>query len=267
MVSMTPVSRFLSVATILTLSSPSFGFTMASLGDSISTAFNATGYGENIEESWATGGSSVINSHFTRLDALMGGKVDVYNYAKSGATSDDLQRQVSQVTAYKPDYATLLIGGNDLCHDYGETDEELFSRFTKNVEEAIQTLKGANDQVKILLVPIPDLYHLYEVSKNERSCRQVWWLTGLCKPLLSARKTPAERDAFKVRLGGLNQILSDLAAANQSYVRIDSSLAQTRFSLSDISPIDCFHPSQEGQKLLSELTWTNGWYSNYTSRP
>ncbi len=237
-------------------------FTMAALGDSISVAFNSNEWGLNDTESWAVGFDSGVNSHFERLLALKGDDVEAENFAKSGATSDDLARQTAEAIEINPDYVTLLMGGNDLCHKASLTQGgTVLSTFKENVEKSVDALIAANPAVKILLVPVPDLYQLWKLGKDSTSCRLVWRLSGVCGPLLGSSRTDAERQMFVQNLQTLNASLADIAKARPSNVKMDPALASTTFSMTDVSSLDCFHPSTEGQALISRMSWETGWFN------
>ena len=93
---------------------------MAAIGDSITQAASTGGSlgADAPQNSWSTGTSTTVNSHYLRLlaaGAPITGKN--YNRSVSGAKAVDMVAQMGTVVTLQPDYLTVLIGGNDLCTD------------------------------------------------------------------------------------------------------------------------------------------------------
>src|SRR5207249_4829158 len=93
---------------------------MAAVGDSITQVASSAGsLGVDApQNSWSTGTNSTVNSHYLRLLAL-GAPIGQQNHnlSVSGAKVGGLNAQMLNVVAIRPDYLTVLIGGNDLCTD------------------------------------------------------------------------------------------------------------------------------------------------------
>ena len=95
---------------------PARSMTVAVLGDSLSRGYNACShFGDCPSVSWSGGTDPRIDSVAARIGARTDGPVTVKSFAKSGATVDDLRRQISSAVAVRPDLITLLIGANDVC--------------------------------------------------------------------------------------------------------------------------------------------------------
>src|SRR5688572_13271785 len=91
---------------------------MASLGDSITRAFNTGGlpFTDAAGNSWSTGTRSSVQSHYVRILAAEPAILERnFNDAESGAQMVDLDAQVSTVNKQNVAYITILIGANDLC--------------------------------------------------------------------------------------------------------------------------------------------------------
>lgn len=227
---------------------------MGALGDSITAGFDAKRVGDNREISWATGTSNLINSHVKRLAALTHTETVGYNEAIVGSMANDLPRQVTRLLAKNPDYVTLAIGANDVCgwpSDYEAARET----FKTQLAAQIERLTAARPQVKILLVPVPDLYNLWTVANVHPSCQARWDLFGVCSELLGSKATEASRTAFVQKWEAINSVIAEVARDHTMNVIHDPELAHMPFAWSDLSPIDCFHPSVKGQNLLAEKTW------------
>ena len=233
---------------------------IGSLGDSITTATNAKGWGERKDINWSTGtrNNAEVKSHFHKLKELLGEKVIAVNVAKAGSTSSDLAGQVTKLLKSNPDYVTVLMGANDVC-GWSDNHAHQLSAYKARVQNVIERLVAHNSQIKIVLVPVPDMYHLWKLGSNS-SCQFLWDLANVCTRLLHSRTSNAERLRFKEQLNDLNESLQELSRNFAQHVRFDLSLAQYKFAKQDVSKADCFHPSLKGQNLISELTWKHGWY-------
>jgi lysophospholipase L1-like esterase len=234
-------------------------FVMGALGDSISVAYDATYAGANYDLSWSTGdvAADAVNTHFVRLQAIRPEHVVAYNEAFLGATSYDLAGQTDELVTAHPDYVTLMIGANDLCNWYG-THPGQVEGVDARVTRSIDRLVASNPAVKILLVPVPDMRQMYELGKD-RECRLFWDLFGICSPLLGDR-TDAQREDFYARWAALNESYAAIAAARPANVRFARRVMEGTFDETEISSVDCFHPSLEGQRHLADDTWADGWF-------
>lgn len=236
-------------------------YIIGSIGDSITTGLNSTHWGENKGINWSTGTKQkeLLMSHYHRLTDLVERNVVSVNVARSGAVSRGIIRQAQDLSERHPDYVTILIGGNDVCswsHDY---DNELL-QYERNVKQSIEILLASNEDVKILLIPIPDMHHLWKVG-HDNGCQLRWDLFGMCNALLHSNRTDEERLAFKRRVEKANDTLQVIANNYEENVRFDHSIADYKFQWSEVSPHDCFHPSLKGHKLISQMTWESGWFN------
>src|SRR5262249_15573614 len=93
---------------------------IASTGDSITRAFDVTWSGCVLKDcpqySWSTGINTTVDSQYQRILAvnpLINGQD--FNFAHTGATMADLDGQLKSAAAAGVQYATVLMGANDLC--------------------------------------------------------------------------------------------------------------------------------------------------------
>ena len=242
---------------------PSETFVIASIGDSISTAMNSNGWGNRKQNNWSTGTTRnrALRSHFHKLQQLFQQKIEPYNFAVAGATSYDIASQVGKLLPHQPDYVTILIGANDACLWKKDNDTQLHE-FTENITNAVERLIAHNPQVKLLLVPIPNMYHLWKTVHQKGSCQMRWNLFNICSNLLDSDRTEQERLAFQDRITTANDRLEDIANKHLQHIRFNRSLADHTFEWEHVSPRDCFHPSLSGQNIISQLTWEADWFNN-----
>ena len=251
-----------------------------SVGDSITTAFDAWAPADNPAVSWVNGfhglleqllGVPDISSHNQRITQAYGsaGRANV-TAAQNGARWDDALAQAQGVVAEQPDYVTIALGGNDVCRD---TIAELpaVSEIQGHVESTLDFLDlqlpaGAT----VVVVGIPDIKRLRDVALQEKGplgidCQALWATTVLgfpCGSMLSPALSEADRAFVQSVNFAYNDAIRDSVAARNGASRrayyhfID--IEGLPFDGDDISSLDCFHPSAQGQALLAAETWSRG---------
>ncbi|MEI8026053.1 MAG: SGNH/GDSL hydrolase family protein [Pseudomonadota bacterium] len=234
-------------------------FYLGSLGDSISAGFNAGGPLDQRDKSWSAGTS--IESHAVRIKNQLGSNVVVKNASKSGAKIEDIAAQTQKLVSdnFAPDYVTYLIGANDVCGG-SKTPGELAALGKKTLEDSLSLLKKANPQVKVLVAAVPNLLYLNELLKSDAQCVSRWKAFNICGSFMAGNIQ--EKNKGLERWRSYNQMLSQFADDHPENVKFSSKSGDRIFLSKDVSRIDCFHPSIEGQKTLSEMTWGEGWFAN-----
>lgn len=247
---------------------------MAAVGDSITQAASSGGslgtdYPQN---SWSTGTSASVNSHYLRLLAA-GASISGanHNLSVSGAKMADLAGQMQNVVAVQPDYLTVLIGGNDLCTD---TVAQMTSvaDFRAQLEAAMAVLAAGSPGTHVYVVSIPDVYQLWSLFKGDGWARFIWSIGGICQSLLanptSTQQTDVQRrEQVRQRNIDFNTQLADVCAAYASSCRFDgNAVFNVQFAKSDVSG-DYFHPSVAGQAKLAAVTWAAGYTWSATPPP
>lgn len=247
----------------------SFPKSMASTGDSITTAYN-TGfipYTDNPSASWSTGTTTGVNSHYLRLLRLnpnIQGRN--YNDAASGAKMASLAGQVQRAVGQRVQYVTVLIGGNDLCTASVGTMTPV-ATFHSQFSAAMNLLTAGLPSVRVLVVSIPSAYRLWQLFKDNFIARTVWAAFSVCQsllanPLSTAAADVARRDAVRLRNQAFNDVLRDTCTL-YAQCRFDGYAAfNTVFTTSDITGRDYFHPSPSGQAKLASVTWAAGYWPN-----
>lgn len=235
---------------------------MAATGDSITRAFNLCffPFTDCPAQSWSTGSNTTVNSHARRLKITS----TAYNDAVSGAKMSDLPGQVNTVSGRNVDYVTVLMGGNDVCTDT-EAGMTSPSTYASAFRQAMDKLKTDATPPLVYVLSIPDVKTLWEIFKDNSTARSRWSSYNVCQSLLANPLSTAEpdvdrRERVKQRNMELNQALRT-ACAEYAFCRFDGErVFGTPFVPSDVSTRDYFHPSADGQKKLSEVSWTHGPY-------
>jgi lysophospholipase L1-like esterase len=238
---------------------------MAGLGDSITRAADVCcWYGDHPAQSWSTGSYRYdgINSHYERLvaagPAITGHE---YNDAVSGAKARDLGSQVSNAVAQKVDYVTILMGANDLCTSSTSTMTST-TDFANQVNSALASLHQGLPNAHIFISSIPNIYQLWSVLHTNWLARLVWSTAHICQSMLASTNTETQRQQVVARELAFNQILAQ-ACSQYANCRWDANATYNyKFSTSQVSTLDYFHPSLSGQAALAQLTWNASWWAS-----
>ena len=240
---------------------------MAALGDSITA-----GYGTCLvladcpRNSWATGDGAIVSSHYKRiLSGNQAIKAHVANFAEGGATAADLAGQASRAAAGKPAYLAVMIGANDACRSRVE-DMTATAAFASEVATALDRVRAASPQTRILVVSIPDIYRLWVIGHGSRVTRAVW-ADRVCPALLAnpqseAPADTARRQQFKDRIDAYDAALAQACKNYGALCRWDGGAVHGyQFGMGEISALDFFHPNAEGESRIAKLTYPSsfGW--------
>jgi lysophospholipase L1-like esterase len=246
---------------------------MAAVGDSITQAASTGGSlgADAPQNSWSTGTSSTVNSHYLRLQAE-GAALSATNLSVSGAKVAGLRAQMDKAVAIKPDYLTVLIGGNDLCTPTVD-DMTLPDDFRADFVTAMNTLTTGSSGTNVYVVSIPEVWQLWNLFKNSFWARSVWSSASICQSLLAnpTSTQPADelrRQEVRDRNAAYNFILADVCS-DYARCRFDNEVVfNTQLAKSDVSG-DYFHPSASGQARLSDVSWGAGyaWGTAPTNNP
>ncbi len=241
---------------------------IAAVGDSISQAASSGGSlgADYPANSWSTGTNATVNSHYARLLALnptISGHA--WNDSVSGAKMADLAGQMQVVAGQRPDYLTVLVGGNDLCTDtVGQMTS--VSDFRAQFTAAMNTLTAGSPGTSVFVVSIPRVYQLWELFKSSFWARTIWSLGDICQSLLanptSTQAADVQRRAqVAQRNVDYNTQLAEVCA-QYARCRFDgNAVYDVAFAKSDVSG-DYFHPSIAGQAKLAAVSWAAGYWPN-----
>jgi lysophospholipase L1-like esterase len=233
---------------------------MAALGDSISqAAMTCSSLMSCPANSWSTGTTASVNSHYLRLRAAGATALVAYNDAVSGAASAALPAQAQKAVAQGAQYVTIEIGAIDACTSTVAAMTPT-ATFKSNVASGLAVLAAGASSPEIFVASIPNLQRMYDVNKGSSTARFVWALFGTCKSMLANPTSTAtvdvqRRAAVQQRVNEYNQALSEACAATAKCRYDGGAVANYAFTKSDISTSDYFHPSLSGQAALSAITW------------
>lgn len=202
---------------------------------------------ENHGSSWATG--DVDYSIVSRIERL-GFSVNAFNSSVSGATSGDVVRtQIEASFKWMQEKGInnlgmfmFFVGANNLC----QKEHQDVNSFRADYE-MVANIIPANAKI---FVPLPNISKLYKL-KNERSkllakCSSIWKLTNSCPTVMHG-------DNIEDIIKQYNNAIKDIAeSVNGIYV---NDVDMYEFDKSEVSGVDCFHASSNGQEHLSNMVW------------
>jgi lysophospholipase L1-like esterase len=236
---------------------------IASTGDSITRAFN-TGFIPYVDwppNSWSTGSSGTVNSHYRRILAanpfILGRS---FNDAVSGADMADLPGQAQAAVSQGAAYVTILMGANDACAS-SEAAMTPVATFGAQFASALGILSAGLPDARIFVVSIPDIHNLWAIYRDSANARFVWTVAGICQSMLARPGSTAQADVdrrarVRQRVIDYNAQLQQVCAA-YIHCRFDGNLIfSTPFVRSDVTTRDYFHPSLAGQTKLAALSWS-----------
>jgi lysophospholipase L1-like esterase len=235
---------------------------IAAVGDSITTATDVAWCcvdpnGGNPQYSWSTGTDPAVYSHYQRLLAARGRPPSAaLNAAVPGADSSDLAAQFAQVSAFGADYVTVLMGGNDICWSPTPLDV-----FRQRVETAFANYFAAAPAARVFVSSIPNIYRLWTVLRTDPLAQLTWNAFNVCPEMLSASATEEQRLALLQLEMNFNDVLAS-TCGRYAGCRWDGYATFTYpFQRSDVSTVDYFHPSIQGQNTLATITWNVSYWA------
>jgi lysophospholipase L1-like esterase len=235
---------------------------MASTGDSITRAFNTCSFPfiDCPSNSWSTGTSSTVNSHYVRIRAKNAAIIGhSFNDAKTGAKMAGLNAQVTTAVSQHVDYVTILMGANDVCTS-SEATMTPVATLRAQLDQALVTLSTGLPDARIFVSSIPDIYRLWSILHNNFAAALTWSSFGICQSMLARPMSTAQADVdrrARVRQRNIDDNAA-IAAVCARYVhcRYDKGAAfGIQFVPSDVSTRDYFHPSVAGQAKAASVSW------------
>jgi lysophospholipase L1-like esterase len=244
---------------------PPLPSSMAAIGDSITRAYDVCcSYGDHPGQSWSSGSTSYdgIVSHYERIrqfNPVITGRG--YNDAVSGAKMAAAPTQASQAVNQGARYVTILLGANDLCTSSPSTMTST-ATFRAQFSQAMATLMAQERDPYVFVSSIPNLYQLWQVLHTNSLARWAWSNFHICQSMLAATNTETQRQQVVTREVAFNQILAEVCAAYARCRWDNKAVYNYRFSASQVSSLDFFHPSLSGQAALARVTWAASWWAS-----
>ncbi len=232
---------------------------VAAVGDSITRGFDACAVLTDCPEvSWATGGSAQVDSLAVRLLGRARAAERSWNYAVTGARMADLPSQMGRAAARKPDLVAVMVGANDACRNSTAAMTSV-TAFRAGFEDAMSTLRKSAPKAQVFVASVPNLKRLWSEGRTNPVGKQVWKL-GLCPSMLGDADAldaaaTERRDTVAKRVQDYNKVLEQVCAKDR-HCRFDGgAVYEYRFGTDQLSHVDWFHPSVNGQARLAEIAY------------
>ena len=167
--------------------------------------------------------------------------------------------EVQGVIARNVDYATVLMGANDVCAS-SEASMTPVDVFRDQFSVALSSLTTALPNTRVFVSSIPDVHQLFTLYRWDLGANAVWAIAGICQSMLAnpwsnSSADVARRARVRQRNIDYNTVLGQVCATH-TRCRFDANAVfNTAFTRSDVTTRDYFHPSVNGQAKLAAVTW------------
>lgn len=233
-------------------------FVMGTLGDSISQAFDLSTILQSSPQYNFSSGAALSNSilnEFTTLFATNQWTATITGVDEAVvgdswlASNTQMPAQVAALIAKNPNVVTIEFGANDICQ--GHLGTSTSAQLQSTIEGVLRSLTtSANPPQIIEVMSVPNIWQLTQIPglTSNPVCQESWAI--LCPNLQVGQAT------FQAQWQEMNQALAAAAAAVGGPVIYDGgAVANQSFTQSEVSAIDCFHPSATGQAALATAVW------------
>ncbi|MEW1626110.1 SGNH/GDSL hydrolase family protein [Streptomyces sp. NPDC089173] len=232
---------------------------VAAVGDSITRGFDACSMLADCPEvSWATGSDSLVRSLAVRLLGSTKAADRSTNHAVSGARMVQLPEQMALAAKERPELVTVMMGANDACRDSVRLMTPV-ADFQASFEASMRQLRAGAPKAQVYVASVPDLKRLWSTGRLDEGAKRIWSL-GICRSMLAdaddlGPAAVARRDAVRDRVVAYNEVLRDVCAKDRHCRYDGGAVFDFRFTGTQLSPWDWFHPSRDGQARLAEIAY------------
>jgi lysophospholipase L1-like esterase len=234
--------------------------TIGVLGDSMSLGVNACGHsGVCTQASWAMGSDADVDSLARRIGAANGHTPAIANGAVNGGSVATMLETAPKVIAAKPQLVTIMIGANDACRpSFDEMTPA--AQFQADYGELLDQLTAGLPDAHILALSVPDLNRLWELGHGIGPVAQAWSTAPGCRSLLGNASSTAPADVERrAAVGNLvkqyDDTIQTVCAQHPNCIWDRNAVHEHGFTSAEISRVDFFHPSAQGQAAIAKLAW------------
>lgn len=234
---------------------------VAAVGDSITRGFDACSVLTDCPEvSWATGSDTAVRSLAVRLLGASKAADRSWNHAVSGARMTQLPEQMALAAKERPELVTVMMGANDACRD-SERLMTPVADFRASFEASMRQLRAGAPKAQVYVSSVPDLKRLWSTGRLNEMGKKIWEF-GICQSMLAdaddlGPAAVARRDAVQDRVVAYNEVLRDVCAKDRHCRYDGGAVFDFRFTGTQLSRWDWFHPSRDGQARLAEIAYRN----------
>lgn len=232
---------------------------MVFLGDSIAAGYGLEGYTADDNYNCESYSNILKEKYTAELSEIC--PADMYNFAVSGATSDDLLDLLDTGTLdsalAEADAVVISIGGNDMLHvlfgllaDLGMTAENpTIDLENVNIFSALAQLIDLEDDIDTALDGFERNIKKVSSEINERTSGKVYFQT-LYNPFENF-DLQMLADLSEDKIGRYNEIVRN-NAGDYTVIEVAEPFSGKSEELTRISKLD-IHPNEKGHKLIAEI--------------
>lgn len=235
--------------------------TIAVVGDSASVGVNACAKSGVCEEaSWAVGTDAEVNSVASRWAALSGTTPETLVLARPGAAIANRDSAINSLTDSGADLVLVLIGSNDICTASMSTVTPP-AEFAAGYADLLTRMRVALPDATLIAYSIPDLLQLWRIGRDDPASVRAWNSSPSCTSMLAnaASDDPADegrRDVIQQTIDADNAAIAAACAEVAGCFSDGGAVNSVEFTTAEISTIDHFHPSKQGQATLAAVAWS-----------
>lgn len=257
------------------------GLKLAGIGDSIMQGFDAHSCELSIcfdqpEFSFAQGTAPEVDSLFLRFEEPGMEFVSVTGAAmiSGGSNAITQAKRLCQQKA-RPNRIVILLGANDVCNATSIPTLPSAEDFATALGDALATLASDDcalsqgSSIHVMSIPRLDLLYTSGVAKSGIDCVSKWSTFGIC-PLATTSPTDETLQGIATAVEDYNAAILKTVAQLQTNTQPEreltfstdyvddtpnSSFGTYNFLPDDLSDVDCFHPSIQGQRKLACTAW------------
>jgi hypothetical protein len=195
----------------------------------------------NPPDSWSTGTNPAVDSHYLRILAANPAiKGKNYNFSTQEI---DVAAEARQAVARRVEYVTVAAPEFDLCG--GASAAQVGARLAA----ALRILAAGLPNARVLVTSARDAARLLRVLNQNTDLRGI----TVCGTQVGA--SPPVLTRLHQRFTAANSALARVCARYRQCRFDGNAVFEMPLALADISPIDNFSPSVNGQRKLAEVTW------------
>jgi hypothetical protein len=132
--------------------------------------------------------------------------------------------------------------------------------FRNQIRAGFQTLATGLPKARIFVSSIPNIYQLWSVLHTSSAAQFVWSVANICQSMLSTSNTEQARLDVQAHETKLNAILEQECALVANCRFDNYAIYNYKFTASDVSYLDYFHPSLRRQAILARVTRSSSWW-------
>jgi hypothetical protein len=132
--------------------------------------------------------------------------------------------------------------------------------FAAQFRAALAAFVAERPRARILVGSVPDLHWLWQLLHTNPVAQTIWTTFGICQSMLNIANTETQRQQVVAQELADNAVLASVCAQFSQCRWDGGAVYTTKFTVTDVSPVDYFHPSTQGQHDLAAVTWTAGYW-------